>query len=280
MRTEQEMFDLILSIAEKDDNIRVVAMNGSRTNRNIPKDQYQDFDIVYIVYDVKRLIESRQWINQFGDRLIMQTPMDADPKGQRWFTFLMQFMDGNRIDLMIVPIEDMEMYLKSDKLLEILMDKDSLISGVLPATDEDYHIRRPSLSEYHNTINEFLWISLYVIKGIKRNELIYAMDHLGIVRDMLLQMMTWQVGIKTDFKISIGKNYKYLRPFVKPELWQKLMVTYELGTETKIWDALDVMLAMFEIACDRVGDSLNYSYNRHEFHQVKQTIYEMREEEK
>jgi len=34
MRTEQEMFNLILNIAKNDERIRAVYMNGSRTNPN------------------------------------------------------------------------------------------------------------------------------------------------------------------------------------------------------------------------------------------------------
>jgi aminoglycoside 6-adenylyltransferase len=45
MRTEQEMFDLILNIAKKDERIRAVFMNGSRTNPNAVKDIFQDYDI-------------------------------------------------------------------------------------------------------------------------------------------------------------------------------------------------------------------------------------------
>lgn len=49
MRTEQEMFNLILSIAENDERIRAVVMNGSRANPNVVKDIFQDYDIVYVV---------------------------------------------------------------------------------------------------------------------------------------------------------------------------------------------------------------------------------------
>lgn len=38
MRSEQEMFDLILNTARDDERIRAVYMNGSRTNPNAPKD--------------------------------------------------------------------------------------------------------------------------------------------------------------------------------------------------------------------------------------------------
>ena len=42
MRTEQEMMDLIMDVAKKDERIRAVYMNGSRTNPNATKDIFQD----------------------------------------------------------------------------------------------------------------------------------------------------------------------------------------------------------------------------------------------
>ena len=49
MRTEKEMMDLILGVAKKDERIRAVYMNGSRTNPNAARDILQDYDIVYVV---------------------------------------------------------------------------------------------------------------------------------------------------------------------------------------------------------------------------------------
>ena len=42
MRTEQEMYDLIVGTAKADERIRAVYMNGSRTNPNVPRDIFQD----------------------------------------------------------------------------------------------------------------------------------------------------------------------------------------------------------------------------------------------
>ena len=42
MRTEKEMYGLIISIAQSDERIRAVYLNGSRTNPNVPKDIFQD----------------------------------------------------------------------------------------------------------------------------------------------------------------------------------------------------------------------------------------------
>ena len=49
MRTEQEMMDLILNIANADERIRGVMLGGSRANTSVPKDCYQDYDISFAV---------------------------------------------------------------------------------------------------------------------------------------------------------------------------------------------------------------------------------------
>ena len=51
MRTEQEIFDLIINYATSNKRIRAAYMNGSRANPNATKDKYMDFDIVYVVKD-------------------------------------------------------------------------------------------------------------------------------------------------------------------------------------------------------------------------------------
>ncbi|MDO5156376.1 MAG: aminoglycoside 6-adenylyltransferase [Eubacteriales bacterium] len=74
MRSEQEIMDLILEIAQKDDKIKAVYMNGSRTNPNVPKDIFQDYDIVYVVTDTKPYIEDKGWPDRFGEVWFMQYP--------------------------------------------------------------------------------------------------------------------------------------------------------------------------------------------------------------
>lgn len=58
MRTEQEMMDLILNIAQQDSRIRIITLEGSRTNINIPKDEFQDYDVTYFVTDMEAFISN------------------------------------------------------------------------------------------------------------------------------------------------------------------------------------------------------------------------------
>ena len=53
MRTEKEIYDLVLNFAFQDERIRIVTLEGSRTNVNIPKDNLQDYDITFFGRIVK-----------------------------------------------------------------------------------------------------------------------------------------------------------------------------------------------------------------------------------
>ena len=55
MRTDQEMLGLILQVAKKL-QVDAVALSGSRTNQKIQTDEFQDYDIVYIVENLDELI--------------------------------------------------------------------------------------------------------------------------------------------------------------------------------------------------------------------------------
>lgn len=66
MRSEQEMMDLFLDFALNDGRIRLVTLEGSRTNKNIPPDTFQDYDISYFVTDMESFKENDRWLEFFG----------------------------------------------------------------------------------------------------------------------------------------------------------------------------------------------------------------------
>ncbi|SEF72823.1 aminoglycoside 6-adenylyltransferase [Paenibacillus sp. UNC499MF] len=275
MRSEQEMFDLVLDVAKKDSRVRAVGLNGSRTNPNVPKDIFRDYDIVYLVTDMESFINDPDWVNVFGERLIMQTPENMalfpNDLGNR-FSYLMLFEDGNRIDMMLIPLEEKEVYCREDKLTVILLDKDNDLPEVPPPTDEDYWVQRPDAQRYADCCNEFWWVSTYVAKGLWRQEILYAIDHMNLVRAMLLQMLEWKVGIDTGFSLSIGKNSKFLNRYLDEESWNKLLSTYENGSYEEVWQALHVMGEMFEPVALQVAAEFGYGYPADEAEKIKRYV--------
>jgi len=141
MRTEKEMFDLILGVANNDKRIRAVYMNGSRANPNVKKDIYQDYDIVFMVTETKSFLEDKSWITVFGEPAIIQEPNREEPES--CYTWLMLFKDGNRIDLNIRVKEFAIKEYIADSLTVTLLDKDNCLPKIPPANDSDYYIKRP-----------------------------------------------------------------------------------------------------------------------------------------
>ncbi|GGE31502.1 aminoglycoside nucleotidyltransferase ANT(6)-Ia [Pullulanibacillus camelliae] len=272
MRSEQEMMALVLRVAQEDQRIRAVAMNGSRTNPNAPKDPFQDYDIVYLVKEFPSFIKEPQWINHFGDRIIMQTPDDMTlfPSESRdRFAYLLLFTDGNRIDLTLIPFEQKERYCHEDKLTIVLLDKDNALPAIPSPTDREYWVQHPTSTCFSDCCNEFWWVSTYVVKGLWRQEILYAIDHLSIVRAMLLKMLEWKVGIETQFSLSVGKNSKYLERYLDAETWQKLLMTYPSGDYEQVWQALFTMTTLFEQVALEVAERLDLQYSLAEARKVK-----------
>ena len=119
-------------------------MNGSRTNPNVPKDLFQDYDIVYVVRETKSFIEDRDWIHRFGTVLYMQYPdehPDYPNDRENHYGWLMQFEDGVRMDLTIQTISFAKEHIYDDKLCRILLDKEDILPAMPDATDRDYYVK-------------------------------------------------------------------------------------------------------------------------------------------
>lgn len=275
MRTEKEMLDLILNIAKQDKNIKAVCMNGSRVNEKNKPDIHQDFDIVYIVENLEDIIADLEWINQFGNRIITQFPEAQDlypSELEERYPILMLFDDYNRIDLTLLSKNKLSEYLVEDKLIKILLDKDNLLPKNNSVSEASYWISKPYQKLFDECINEFYWVSTYVMKGIWRNELLYSIDHLNICRRMLLLMLAWDKGYKFDFQVNFGKSFKYLPNYLGSNKNSELTSTYPHLNTNEIKEALYKMTEMFDYAAVMVSKKCKLNYDTENYAEVKKYI--------
>jgi aminoglycoside 6-adenylyltransferase len=258
------MLELIVGTAREEERIRAVIMNGSRANPNAPRDFFQDFDIVYLVTEVPPFKHNLEWIQRFGEWMILQMPEEMDdPEGMGGDceVYLMQFADGNRIDLGIFPLEKAaEMVQDSESV--VLLDKDGRIGSIPPASDRDYLPKSPTAKAFGDCCNEFWWLAPYAAKGLWRGELLYALQMLEYRRTQLLKMLVWQIGEATNYSCSPGKFGKYFQRYLEPEVWQQLLSTYPAADETAIWEALFAISDLFRGVALRIARQYGYEYPR------------------
>jgi len=263
MRTESEILELVLNFARSRDDVRVVVINGSRVNPNARKDPFQDYDIACYVLDVAPYRGDRHIPPIFGEILILQTPEDmGDPPPEEigFYSFLMQFTDGSRIDLSFHPLEKVSK-IPEDSLSLVLLDKDGRVPALPPPSDRSYLPQKPDAKTFADCCNEFWWLNPYAAKGLWRGELTYARYMLDtLMRGELLKMLNWYFGVKTNFENSPGKLGKHLKSGLEPELWALLEKTYADAIEEHTWDALYTMGSLFRQAALVVAASLGFHY--------------------
>ena len=255
MRTDQEILDVILQ-ATKKLQIYAVALSGSRTNPNASTDEFQDYDVVYVVDDLDNLTSDLSWLDQFGKRIIEQE-VTLDHRR----LYLMLFEDGNRIDLTLCPKEYIKEWVDSEAGFIVLEDPEHLFEPysqnlerywTIPATETDFE----------KSCNEFWWVSAYVVKGIYRNQLTYAIDHLyGICQQVLLKVLAWQVASDRGV-VDIGKNYKYLFNYLPAEKEEEFSALLDFSSLDKITQSLLATMEFFHQEAQYLAQKMGFKYEK------------------
>ena len=255
MRTEPEMLDLILQTA-KVLQVNAVAMSGSRTNPNAPKDEFQDYDVVYIVEDLDGLVADLAWLDQFGKRMIKQHVLLDHRR-----LYLMLFEDGNRIDLTLCPKEHIKEWVDSEADFTVLDDPQGLFAPYA-STPKRYWTAPASATDFDKSCNEFWWVSAYVVKGIRRNHLVYATDHLyGICQQELLKLLAWQVAADKG-TVDVSKNYKYLLQYLPTEKEKEFSALHDFSSVEKLTQSLFATMQLFHREAQILARKMGFAYEK------------------
>jgi len=270
MRSSKEIKKIILDKANSDNRIRAVLLNGSRANSKVEPDQFQDFDIVYMVNQIDTFTADHRWTSIFGEKLLWQLPDEMSFGNSKEvetfsFTYLMLFKDGNRIDLSLFPADKFESDFEMDSLTVVWLDKDNLFSNVEPPSDKDYWIKRPTENEFKDTCNEFWWVSTYVAKGLLRDEITYAKEMLeNHVRRMFMHIIEWHIGTNTNFSVSFGKGGKSMKKYLTAREYDSILSTYSDFRNENSWTSLFIMTELFSEFATQVANKLNFNFNNTE----------------
>ncbi|MGT2921077.1 aminoglycoside 6-adenylyltransferase [Streptococcus chosunense] len=254
-RSEAQMLRLILQTA-KSLKVEAVAMSGSRTDAKAPKDEFQDYDVVYIVDDFDNLTSDLSWLNQFGKRIIEQEVS----LGNRCL-YLMLFEDGNRIDLSLCPKEYIQEWVDSEAGFTVLEDPENLFEPYFP-NPERYWIISATEMDFKNSCNEFWWVSAYVVKGICRHQVIYATDHLyGICQQEMLKLLAWQVAADKGM-VDVGKNYKYLFQYLPAEKEKEFTALLDFFDQKSLTKSLLATMNFFHKEAQAFSLKTGFQYDK------------------
>ena len=255
MRTDQEILGLILETAKKL-QVDAVALSGSRTDTKAPKDEFQDYDVVYVVDDLDNLTSDLAWLDQFGTRIIEQHNILGNRR-----LYLMLFEDGNRIDLTLCPKDYINEWVDSEAGFTVLVDEKGLFESYSPSPQR-FWTSPASETDFEKSYNGFWWVSAYVVKGICRKQVIYATDHLyGICQQELLKILAWQVA-RDRGVVDIGKNYKYLFNYLPVEKEKEFSNLLDFASLDKITQTLFATMQLFQQEAQYLAQKMGFKYEK------------------
>lgn len=254
-RSEAQMLRLISQTAQTL-QVDAVAMSGSRTDTKAPKDEFQDYDVVYLVDNLENLISDLSWLDQFGTLIIEQHNVLGNRR-----LYLMLFEDGNRIDLTLCSTEYIQEWVDSESDYTVLKDEKGLFVPYSP-NPQRYWTSPASAIEFDKACNEFWWVSAYVVKGICRKQAIYATDHLyGICQQELLKVLAWQVASDRG-TVDVGKNYKYLFSYLPAEKEKEFSNLLDFSSSDKITQSLFATMDLFHREAQSLAQKMGFNYDK------------------
>ena len=245
--------------------------SDSTADTKAPKDEFQDYDVVYVVDDLDNLTNDLSWLDQFGKRIIEQE-VALDHRR----LYLMLFEDGNRIDLTLCPKDHIQEWVDSEADFTVLNDPQGLFVPYAP-TPKRYWTAPASATDFDKSCNEFWWVSTYVVKGLCRNELFYAVTHLyEYCQQELLRLLSWQAAWQEPEPISVGKQFKYLKNYVTPDTMDQLASLLDFSSKEACWNSLIKTQAFFDVVAQDFAKMAQFTYHLQEAKKVTEYTNSLR----
>jgi len=267
MRTEHDMIVHIQEHARQDENVRGVVINGSRVSPSAIRDDYQDYDIFYLVNDVQKFISDHTIEHELGDTKLLFRPDQHYPElFHDEQVYLMLFTDNMRIDLIICSFDTFHTKYQTDASqypMQCLLDKDGKLGCVEDQDESARFVKSLDEQTYQQTCAEFYWEIQNVVKGLCRDHLPYALFLRDIaLRDMLNRLVDGYIGIRHQYRVSVGTHGKYRKRYLDERTYEAYRRTYRANTLDDIWESVQTMMDLFERLALIISEEYQYEYPR------------------
>lgn len=247
----REILNKLVHFYELHDDIRVMALNGSRVNPSLANDKWKDFDVVFFTDAVPQYRHDPAFLTDFGAVLIETQPDSDDGLGEPMYpsgdgySYLVQYTSGVRIDFQIMALSRLEEYVTADKLTMVLGDKDGRLTTALPEpSDADYWVTAPTAGLFKASVKEFWWQADNVLKENLRGRFLLSNQYLTYVRSELMRLLTWRSGFTVGFNHNFGKAGDENWPVMSPGEREALTASFVTSSQEQIMGAVRRLAVM------------------------------------
>lgn len=269
MKARDEKLAVIKAWIRSNEDIRAALLTSSLVNPLAPVDDFSDLDIELVFLEPAAYLESKDWINLFGDPLnIYEEGIEAfDGKHAMK---MVQYWDGVKVDFKIYSVEQFKAEVLADDLpddwdigYEVLFDKEGLCSGLQQPSYEVSIIKEPTEEEFQKIVADFFWDVTYLPKCLVRGDLFYLKFMVEkIIRvEYLIPMIEWYIGSKNQWKVTTNKYGRLFNKYLSTTEWDELEVTFAGADMDENWKACGNMIDIFDRMAQAVSKVQGHFYD-------------------
>jgi aminoglycoside 6-adenylyltransferase len=264
----QELEDRLCNWAQREDNLRVVLVFGSRARGDHAADEWSDLDVLLLARDPDKYRAARDWVPHIG------TP---------WLTFLEPTPDGNGYELRVLFEGGLDVDFCSDSIdrfrqalqeglspvdadllsrgVRVLVDKDNLSECLATVTIERAGAASPNEPEFLNAVNDFWFHAVWTAKRLRRGELWRAKYCCDVyLKQLLLRMLVWHARASRGPQVDTWMGGRFLSEWADPRALDVLPAAFARYDEEDIWRALAVTMELFRWLTVEAAELRGYEY--------------------
>ncbi len=249
MRVDQAgILHSVVRWAEHEDNVRAVVLEGSVARDDGSVDEWSDLDVRLYVREAVRLLESRDWFEQFGHVLVLEALENPD-----WYpTRLVYYVDG-KIDFMIAPVAALADKKRFGRRVRVLVDKD----GLTPTIEQGSvaSVLLPDEATYLTCVNEFYAAALMYARMLVRDEPIKAKYRDWDMKTRLFEVIAWDHAARYDGE-RVQPLGAHVREWADADVIDQLEGCWAAGLSPSR-EALASTVSLFEATSARVAGALD-----------------------
>jgi aminoglycoside 6-adenylyltransferase len=260
MKSESSVLSDLIDWAFESDNVRMIALNGSRGGPARVPDDLSDYDVAVFVNDLSPILDDC-WLERFGEIMVRWPLRPESTTGPEWVTQLVLFSDGVRIDFQFTTSATTKIE-QSGPYHCVLVDKDRLSESVSGVPVEGATIELPSEAEFADRINAFWWDIPYVAKALQRGEIDYARFVIeGDLRfNKLHPLIRWHIGLRHGSATDVGIFGRWFARYLESEIWDAYLETYSGADPEDQWRAMFAMTRFVGMLGKQIASELAFTY--------------------
>jgi aminoglycoside 6-adenylyltransferase len=255
---ERDLLQGLSDYLAKFDESQLLVLNGSMADPNIPKDQFQDIDLSMFTLDISRTTDRIHQCTLLHDVLLFSETRRETTFAHVSVRLLLE--SGTEVDFNIYS--NKEVFLrKINHFVVPLFNKLNEFMDFAPPTHRPFHVDKPNAEEFHRLFIDINWAVANVLKGVRREQLIYAKHKYDTtLQPKLKKLLVWYIRDQHDWNVSLGSHGKRIKEYVQPEIYNHYLETYSTNCMESIPKTLLRAKSFVADIGTRLADSLGYQF--------------------